>query len=166
MSEAKQLAVALERYCASDRNGWFCPLPEAVAGLTAVEAARAPGPGLNSIWGLVNHIRFEHECIIGRLQGREIDAEGLGHEYGWPPAGAPDDEAAWQEACRLAIARNAELAALVAALPEERLAAASPGGRDSLWLYGLLAHTSYHVGQIVLLRRLKGDWEALHWLPQ
>ncbi|HWI63569.1 MAG TPA: DinB family protein [Symbiobacteriaceae bacterium] len=166
MCEATRLAAAIERYGTSKTNGWMCPLPEAVAGLTAAEAARVPGPGLNSIWALVNHIRFEHECIINRLQGMKVDPESLGHEYGWPSPGAPDDESAWQEACCLAIARNAELAALLKALPEEHLAAASPSGRDSLWLHGLLAHTAYHVGQIVLLRRLTDDWEALQWLAQ
>lgn len=159
------IAAALQRYFASDRNGWLCPFSEAVAGLTARQAAQVPAQGLPSIWALVNHIRFEHECIIKRLQGEEIDPQALEHEYGWPPAGAPDDEAGWQEACRLAMASNAELSALVAALADEQVAASSPSGKDPLWLHGLMAHSAYHVGQIVLLRRLRGDWEPLQWMP-
>jgi len=165
LSGPARIATTLQRYFGSNRNGWLCPFTEAVAGLTAADAAWSPGPGFHSIWALVEHIRFEHECIIRRLRGDEIDPESLGHEYGWPPPGAPDDEAAWQGACQLAIHRNAELAALVEGLREEQLAAASPSGMDPLWLHGLLAHSAYHVGQIVLLRRLQGTWADLQWMP-
>lgn len=165
MADPVYLAASLQRFFASNRNGWLCPFTEAVAGLTAPDAACSPDPELHSIWALVEHISFEHECIIRRLRGDEIDPEALGHEYGWPPVGAPDDEAAWQSACQTAVRRNEELAALVKSLSDEELAAASPSGKDPLWLHGLLAHSAYHVGQIVLLRRLLGTWKDLQWMP-
>lgn len=165
MTEPVQIATSLQRYFASNRNGWLCPFTEAVAGLTAAEAAWSPGLGVHSIWELVEHISFEHKCIIRRLQGDEVDPAALGHEYGWPPPGAPDDEVGWQAACAQAVERNEELAALVRGLSDQQVASASPSGKDPLWLHGLLAHSAYHVGQIVLLRRLRGAWNDLQWMP-
>jgi hypothetical protein len=166
MSEAKHLAKALRRYFADERNGWHCPFTAAVAGLTAAEAARVPAPGANSIWAIVNHIRCTQETILFRLRSRNTVPTFVPQELEWPEIGSPDDEAAWQADVSLAMQRNEELVKFVADMEPEWVAAASPNAKEPLWLYGLLSHTGYHIGQIVEIRRLYGKWEPDHWLPK
>lgn len=165
--EALHLAQALRRLVSDPRNGWLCPFTEAVAGLGATQAAWVPAPGMNSIWTLVNHIRIEAEVVARRLRGLAVDYEALGDKDGWPPAGAPDDEPGWQAACGRAVAAHADLASLVAGLTDEQLARPIQPTGSTGWYYvhAVIAHTLYHTGQIVLLRRLQGTWEPLQWLP-
>jgi uncharacterized damage-inducible protein DinB len=167
MAEAERLAVALERFGLDPGNGWQCPFSEAVAHISAGVAAQVPGPGLNSIWQLAGHIRVEAEAVLLRLKGLPVEYEALGAGDGWPAAGAPQDEEAWQEACRRTESAVRAAAAAVRGLSDAELAAPIATGWPSrgYWVQGLLAHTAYHTGQIVLLRRLSGLWEPLGWMP-
>jgi uncharacterized damage-inducible protein DinB len=160
VSEEKHLSGALEGMFANPQNGWFSPFTEAVAGLTAAEASWVPGPDMNSIWALVNHVRFWHELVLRRLRGEHVDRLELGSEKGWPPSGSPDDEQAWQESCARAISANRDLSALVRELTAAEVDAPVEEGRARRWqvLHGLIGHTCYHTGQIILLRRLQGNW--------
>jgi hypothetical protein len=58
MSEAQHLADALEGLFANPEHGWFTPCSVAVTGLTAAQAASVPAPRFNSVWAVVNHVRF------------------------------------------------------------------------------------------------------------
>ncbi|MFZ5827912.1 MAG: DinB family protein [Bacillota bacterium] len=168
MSDSLHLARALQRLVTDPHNGWLCPFSEAVSGVTAEQAAWVPAPGLNAIWALVHHIRVEAEVVQRRLLGEPADYAALGAPDGWPESGMTVDEAAWQEACRSAVAAHEELAALLETLSDEELAQPVKPGWPSrrYWVQGLIAHTLYHTGQIVLLRRLQGNWEPLQWLPE
>lgn len=167
MSEGERLSHALTRLFEDNRNGWLCPFTEAVKGLNAVQATWVPGEGLNSIWALVNHIRIETEVVAARLQGLSVDYAGLGDKDGWPPVGKAGDDSEWQQACQRALPAHKIAAGLVASLTDEQLA--QPVGRNgpSTWytVQCLIAHTHYHTGQIVFIRRLQGSWSSLQWMP-
>lgn len=167
MSEGAHLATAMRRLVSDPTNGWLCPLTAAVAGLTAQQAAWAPAPGINPIWALVHHIRVEAEVVRLRLLGEPVDYAALGAPDGWPEPGAAIDEEAWQAAGQAAVAAHEALATLLTRLTDEELEQPVATGWPSCryWVQGLIAHTQYHTGQIVLLRRLQGSWEPLQWLP-
>lgn len=158
MSEEKHLSGALEGMFANPQNGWFSPFTEAVAGLTAAEASWFPGPDMNSIWDLVNHIRFWHELVLRRLRGEHVDRLELGSDKGWPPSGSPDDG----QSCTRAISANRDLSAFVRELTPADVDAPVEEGRARRWqvLHGLIGHTCYHTGQIILIRRLQGKWTS------
>lgn len=165
--EAQHLAEAVRRLVSDPRNGWLCPFTEAVAGLGAAQAAWVSAPGTNGIWALVNHIRIEAEVVARRLQGLAVDYEALGDKDGWSPAGTPDDESGWRAACGRAITAHAVLTNLVAGMTDEQLACPIQPTGSTGWYYvhAVIAHTLYHTGQIVLLRRLQGSWQPDQWLP-
>ena len=163
MTEQEHLAEALEAFFADRGNYWHAPFTEAVRGLTAQDAARAPGPGLHSVWDLVGHIRFCHELVHHLIEGRAPDRTEAPAD--WPAVADPTDEAAWALAVEQAVAANRALVAAVRALPEERL------GLEGNWvqaplrlLHGLIAHNSYHIGQMVLTRRRLEQWRELQWM--
>ena len=160
MSESQHLAEALQGLLTRPDHGWFTPFAVAVAGLTAAQAATVPAPGFNSVWGVVNHMRFWHELTIARLRGTALDPEALWAEEGWPAPGDPADEEAWQAACTRAMAANAQLAELVAGLSDDELSQPVAPGRASRYqaIHGLIAHNSYHTCEIITIRHLQGLW--------
>ncbi len=88
MVESAHFHEALTGFFVDPRNGWFPPLTEAVAGLTAA-ASWAPTDGMNNIWAFVNHVRFWHDVVLNQLLGLPVDRQAIGAENGWPPPGDP-----------------------------------------------------------------------------
>ena len=160
MSEAEHLADALTGLFSRTDNGWFTPFTAAVAGLTAQQAAWVPGPGFNSVWGLVDHVWFWQQFLLPVLRGLPEDQQPLRREDDWAPISDPADETAWQAACRRAVAVNAELAAYVAGLTDEELAEPYAAGRARRQqvIQGIIAHNSYHTCEIISVRHMQGLW--------
>jgi uncharacterized damage-inducible protein DinB len=158
MSESEHLADALIGLFTRTDNGWFTPLTVAVAGLTAEKAARTPAPRFNSVWGLVDHVRYWEEFALLRLRGLPADRAVLGED--WAPIIDPADEAAWQAACHRAVAMNEVLAAYVAGLTDEELAEPYAPGRAKRQqvIQGVIAHNSYHTCEIISVRHMQGLW--------
>lgn len=160
MSEAEHLSRAIRGFFSDPQNGWFPPFVESIDGLTAAQVSWIPSEGLRSIWEISNHVRFYHQVILLQLQKEPIDRATLGAVDGWPPAGRPGDEQAWQKAIRQLVSANDALTSFVAGLSPDTLKTPVREGGPSLWrvVQGLIAHTAYHTGQAVLIRRLQGSW--------
>ena len=78
----------------------------------------------------------------------------------WPTAPAPSSPAAWDDSLRQ---YREDLKALqdLAADPKVDLTARIPHGTGQTYLRELLLiadHTAYHVGELVVARRLLGNW--------
>src|SRR2546428_5704960 len=109
-------------------DDWVYPLADALAGVTAAEAAWRPGPDLKSIWNIVLHMAVSTENIVERMRSGERvrPAEGA-----WPPPPAVPDEAAWEEAQRRLWDALAALHAYIETNSLDALAGGPPwvGGR-------------------------------------
>jgi len=160
MGEAQHLAEALEGLFARPEHGWFTPFCVATDGLTAAQAAHIPAERFNSIWAVVNHVRFWQEVVLMRLRGQRIDRRALGGKSGWPAAGEADDESGWQAARERALAVNHELAEAVSNLSDDELeqAIAPTSASRHQAIQGLIAHNSYHTNEIISIRHLQGLW--------
>jgi hypothetical protein len=161
MSEAKHLSSAISGLFSDPANDWFMPFVVATDDLSAAQATWVPGPGMNSIWQIVNHIAFWHEVVLLSLRNLPVSYEELGSAEGWPPYGAPDGMQTWEESRHNAILLNEDLAALVASFTAKDLA--EPIREDhgtTRWqvLHGLIGHTSYHTGEISFIRGLQASW--------
>jgi hypothetical protein len=78
----------------------------------------------------------------------------------WPTSSEPPDAAAWDESVR-AYKADREAVARLAVDPAIDLGARIPHGQGQT--YGrevllILDHAAYHLGELVLLRRLLGLW--------
>lgn len=132
----------------------------AVEGLSP-EAAGRRAPGLpHTAWQLVEHLRIALWDLVEYSRSGEHESPPWPEGY-WPADEAPPSEAAW--AASLAAYRRhlGEMIALVAD-PSRDLHAPLPwsDGAADLLREALLAasHASYHLGQLVDLRRALGDW--------
>ena len=164
MSEASSTAEALELLFTSATPGWFSPFATATEGLTAQQAATVPAPHFNSVWAVVNHVRYWQEAALLQLQQLPVESAALGSEdgSGWPPIADPTDESAWQEARRRALEANVALARYVARLSDAKLN--QPIADSEAWntrrhlIYSMMAHNSYHTCELISIRHLQGGW--------
>ncbi len=156
MSEAKHLAEGVSGFLTNTENGWFDCLPYAVDGLTAKQAAQIPSKGFNSIWQVVEHMRYWHDFFLLRLQG--VEKPDLGAD--WAPIPDPNDEAAWKAALDRLYETNKRLCAFIESLPDPKLdEEVAPGKPRYFQIFqGAMAHNSYHICEVITIRHMLGLW--------
>lgn len=148
-------------------GGAHATLEQALYGLEPeLRAARPPGHA-HSVWELLEHMRLAQEDILRYSLDPGWTSPPWPEGY-WPEQ--PDGltgvdgltEARWQET-RQGFERDlAEVVALVMDGARD-LGAAIPHGEGRSYLRQVLLvadHNSYHLGQIVLVRRALGAWPA------
>src|SRR5947209_4214158 len=147
--QAVQRDVLIAFESSYKHDDWVYPLADALAGVTAAEAAWRPGPDLKGIWNIVLHMAVWTENIVERMRSGEParPAEGA-----WPPPPFVMDEAAWELAQRRLWDALAALRAYIEANPLEALARGPYGLGD---LFCRFIHNAYHIGQITKLRELR-----------
>ena len=119
----------------------------------------------HSIWQLVYHMNFWMDYELKRIR-REKPAYPAHASESWPANAAPLSEEEWQKAIALFRDLLAELASLAGSPPDflaEEVDATHTDYKNrssSLLavLWQLLVHNSYHIGQVVMLRRTLGAW--------
>ena len=150
-NEAERIADQLKR--AFDGDAWHGPsLKEAVAGLTCEQAKARPIAGAHSIWELVAHIAAWEHVVTRRLDGESV-GEPL---EDFPTAPTRASESDWKGLLERVYNGHDRLVAQVAALTEQDLARWIDAKPYPAWFmaHGAVAHVLFHVGQIVLLKRL------------
>lgn len=125
------------------------------------EALRGAAPeGLPwSAWQLLEHLRIAQHDILDFCRNPAYREMTWPDDY-WPTSPAPPSDAAWDDAIARYLADRAS-AQQLAADPGVDLGARIPHGSGQTYLRELLLiadHTAYHVGQLVLVRRLLGNW--------
>lgn len=147
---------------ANDREGWFAPLAHGLRGVTAAQAAWQAAPGTNTIWQTVNHLAFWKGLVARRMQGAPRSDERIDNDATFGTPGDPADEAGWQSTVAGLQAAHAALREAIAAREDADLDQPLPEDREPLGqtLLGLVGHDAYHGGQILLLRKLQGAWQA------
>ena len=117
-------------------------------------------PGLPySPWQLLEHIRLTQADILAFCERPDYHEPHWPDEY-WPRAAAPPDAKAW-DASIAAFHRDRAALERMIADPACDLFAKVPAGTGQTFLREFLLvadHTAYHVGQLVAVRRLLGQW--------
>jgi hypothetical protein len=124
------------------------------AKLRGVKPRGAP----HTAWQLVEHLRICQWDILEFCRNPEY--EEMPFEDYWPRTTAPPSSAAWEKSVRAFRADNEAMQKLVAN-PRTNLFAPIPWGSGQTILREVVLvadHNAYHVGQLVLLRRLLGAW--------
>jgi uncharacterized damage-inducible protein DinB len=136
-------------------------LAAAVEGLPPEHRGVRPAGSPHSAWELVEHVRLTQHDILEFCRNPAYTEPAWPADY-WPAAAAPPSPDAW-DASIAAIGRDREALQRLAADLALDLFAAIPHGTGQTYLRELLLvadHTAYHVGQLVLTRRLLGLWPA------
>jgi len=110
-------------------------------------------------WELLEHMRIAQNDILQFSLSAEHESPAWPEGY-WPKTPAPEDERQWSHSVRAFHKDLAEFEALVKD-PARDLHTKFPwGDGQNLLREALLIadHNAYHLGQLVLVRRLLGAW--------
>ena len=132
----------------------------AVADLPAALRGERPAGAPYSVWELIEHIRLAQRDILDFCRDEHYEERKWPDEY-WPKTPAPASGKAWNESIRQYHADVESFKQLIMD-PGFDLFAKVPWGNGQTNLREVVLtadHTAYHVGQIVLVRRLLGAWK-------
>jgi DinB family protein len=134
-------------------------LDDAVAALAVELRGRAPDGLPYSPWQLLEHIRITQRDILDFCRDPAYEERKWPDDY-WPPSPEPPSAAAWDETLRRIREDRGALETL-ARDPSVDLAARIPHGSGQTYLREILLvidHTAYHLGELIVVRRLLGAW--------
>jgi len=122
------------------------------APLTAEEANWRPAPEVRSITEIINHMAYWLEYRVRQVRGEPLEPLRPIPKGGEAPAWMPSYPGCIGNLCKQFEALREE----IAALKEEDLERTVEGSPRPIveLISNLIAHNAYHMGQILLLRRL------------
>ena len=135
-------------------------LEDAVKGFPLDLIGIRPDGAPHSAWELLEHIRIALDDIVRFSQSADYQSPPWPKGY-WPSAPAPKNESEWHNCLRLIRESMASFETLLRD-PEQNLFRKLPWGEGQTLLREALLiadHNAYHLGQLVLVRRLLGSWE-------
>jgi len=132
----------------------------AVADFPAGLRGKKPKGAEHTAWQLLEHLRIAQWDILEFSRDRKHVSPKWPDGY-WPKTDAPPSTAAWNNSIRKF---RADLAAMTKLVSEKKSDLFKPlpwGDGQTLLREALLVadHNAYHIGQLVLLRRLLGAWK-------
>ena len=135
-----------------DFDAAFSGLP---AKLRGVKPAGLP----HSAWSLLEHMRIAQWDILDFCRNPNYQELDFPSGY-WPRQDSPPSAAAWDKSVKAFRADNRAMEKLVANKSTDLFAPIPHGNGQTILREALLVadHNAYHLGQVVLLRRLLGAW--------
>jgi uncharacterized damage-inducible protein DinB len=146
-------------------HGAHADAVECFRGLSHDLAGRLVDPFPHSVWQELGHVNFWMRYEVGRISGAGADYPDRA-SLSWNADPAPRDRAAWDAELRAFDALLGDLARIAESGDVElRRSITSPHasheGVDTTILgilWQTVAHNSYHLGQVAMLRRMLGAW--------
>lgn len=116
----------------------------------------------HSAWELLEHMRIALHDLLDFSTNPEYLEPNWPDDY-WPDSASPPSEEAWRRSAR-AVKKDLKAFEDLVRDPNSNLYAEIPWGKNHQTLLRevLLAgdHNSYHIGELVLLRRMLGAWKG------
>jgi uncharacterized damage-inducible protein DinB len=134
---------------------------KAVEGIPESLHSQRPSNLPYSLWQLVEHLRRAQHDILEFCRNPDYRELRFPDDY-WPASATPPSSAAWHESIRQ-VREDREALQRLAVDPKVDLTARVPHGSGQTYLRELLLvadHTAYHVGELVMVRRLLGIWKS------
>src|SRR6266705_2501404 len=150
MKETERIADQLRR--AFYGEAWHGPsVGEALDGVTAEMAVQRPLGNAHTIWELVHHIAAWSDIARRRIERETVQVT---EEVDWPPV-VDTGEPGWKESLKRLEIAESELRKTALRIPESRLEEPAVEGGSLVYvlLHGVVQHSLYHAGQIVLLKK-------------
>jgi hypothetical protein len=131
---------------------------QAVKGLPVELRGRVPKGAEHSPWQLLEHLRLAQWDILDFSRNAKYQALKWPDDY-WPREKKPADKA-WDKSVRAFRKDLKEIVALVEDPKTDLFAKIPHGDGQTILREALLVadHNAYHVGQLVLVRKMLGAW--------
>ena len=127
-------------------------LANTLKNVTAEQAYKKANPNLNTIWEIVNHLIQWRRNILERMQGEVIVTPD--HNY-FVPVLDPS-EAAWAQSLQTLAKSQESWSTFFESFNDEDLAKIYVNNGHTYYehIHGIIQHDVYHLGQIVILKKL------------
>ena len=138
----------------------FTPAGDLLAGISAREASQKV-PGLPyTIWQLIEHLRITLYDILDFSRDPAYQSPAWPEGY-WPAEAAPPSPAELEKSIQTILAGVDAMIRMVQDPARDLFEPFAHGQGQNLLREALLVaeHNAYHLGQIVVLRRLVGTWK-------
>ncbi len=134
---------------------------DAVAGLPPELRGVKPAGAPHTAWQLLEHLRLAQWDILEFTRNPRHVSPEFPAGY-WPKTEAPPSEAAWDDSVRAFEKDLRSMQRLVKSTSTDLYERIPHGEGHTILREALLVadHNAYHLGQLVLLRRLLGAWPA------
>jgi len=156
---AKPETVSLRKHLAEmlRMKGAHLNLEEALADFPADKRGAKPARAPHTAWQLLEHMRIAQEDILDFSRNPKYKEKKWPDDY-WPATEAPPSDAAWNKSVKQFEKDLAEMQELIADTKHDLLSKIPHGSGQTLLREALLVadHNSYHLGQIVFLRKTLG----------
>jgi hypothetical protein len=129
----------------------------AVTNFPAEFQDKQPANAAHTPWQVLEHMRITQRDVVDRIGNASHRALNFPDEY-WPPAASPRKSESWDASVT---AFRADQKVLLDVISEADLFNRARPGSNGLLLGDLLMiadHNAYHLGELILLRRLLGAW--------
>ncbi len=138
----------------ADFDATFTDFPSKLRGV------KPPGSPYTA-WQLLEHMRLAQWDILEFSRNPKHKSPAWPEGY-WPKTETPPNAAAWNNSLRSFRADHKGMAKLVADKKTDLYAKIPHGTGQTILREALLVadHNAYHLGQLVLLRRLLGIWKS------
>lgn len=122
---------------------------------------KTPKGADHSAWELLEHLRIAQWDILEFSRDPKHVSPEFPSGY-WPKHASPPTEKAWDDSVRAFRADLKAMAELVTNPATDLFAKIPHGEGQTILREALLVadHNSYHIGQLVLVRRLLGAWKS------
>lgn len=157
---AQELSIRRELLEFLQGGGAHATFDDAIENFPASQYAQKPECAPHNAWQLLEHIRLTLHDLLEFCTQPDYTAPKWPEGY-WPPEDAPKSSAQWNRSVTAVHKYFNGFAALLQD-PTIDLTAKIPWGEGQTILREILlvgSHTSYHVGQLVLLRIHLGIWK-------
>ncbi|HEX9961829.1 MAG TPA: DinB family protein [Pyrinomonadaceae bacterium] len=155
--------ILIEQFTACyDETGWFVALKNAVENLSAEQAIWRAENVDNSIWEILSHLNFYNEAYLKRFKGIEYVYPTIDNNETFSSAENASEES-WAAELEKFDSIMIEWRSLLESADEGKFDEAVSAANKSLWrsiIAHINVHNAHHAGQIVLLRKLQGSWNA------
>ncbi|MFQ6602575.1 DinB family protein [Flavobacterium sp. C3NV] len=151
MSESKRVSNLYQSIY--NGNPWLeVTLANTLENVTAEQAYRKINPNLNTIWEIVNHLIQWRRNILRRVQGEIITTPD--HNYFVPILDS--SEASWEQSLQ-SLAKSQEMwNACLSDFNDADFEKIDQNNNHNFYedIHGIIQHDVYHLGQIVILKKL------------
>jgi hypothetical protein len=132
----------------------------ALKDLPAHLRGQRPKGAEHSPWEILEHMRIAQWDILDFSVNPNYKHREWPAEY-WPKSPAPAGDAEWNQSIRSFLKDRESLCDLVANESTDLFAKIPHGDGQTILREALLAadHNAYHIGELVLVRRLLGAWK-------
>ena len=112
-----------------------------------------------SAWQLLEHVRLAQADMLEFCTNKDYEEKKWPDDY-WPKSAEPPNARAWETCVRKIKADREQFIKLISN-PKADLFAPLPWGKGQTLFHEaclIIDHNSYHLGEIVTVRRLLGNW--------